>query len=124
MKNLNIVTKQIDGFNEVLHITNQRVIYWRKQKSLILSDLHIGKSAHFQKSGIPIPSSILNKDLERLKQLILYFKVEKLIIVGDLFHAEYNQDLSDFKDVRSLYKQSSNSPSSFISSIISRSLLF
>lgn len=92
-----IVSKEISCRNEVLEITNQRVLHWKSQKSLILSDLHIGKSAHFQKSGIPIPKNVLTTDLERLKQLILYFKTDKLIIVGDLFHAEYNTDLDEFK---------------------------
>jgi DNA ligase-associated metallophosphoesterase len=99
-----IVTKKITCFHEELCITNQRVLFWESQKSLILSDLHIGKSAHFQKSGIPIPSNILKTDLERLKKLILHFSVENLIIVGDLFHAEYNKDLDEFKIWLSQFK--------------------
>lgn len=94
---LKIVTKNIICNDEVLTITNQRVLFWEAQKSLILSDLHIGKSAHFQKSGIPIPSSILQEDLSRLSQLIQHFNAEKLIVVGDLFHANYNKDLDEFK---------------------------
>ena len=98
IKKLSIVTHKINCNDEVLELTNQRVIYWKNKKSLILSDLHIGKSAHFQKSGIPIPSSVLDDDLERLKQLIHHFKATTLIIVGDLFHAEYNKDLDEFKN--------------------------
>ena len=94
---MKIVTKKIQCANETLEITNQRVIFWQKEKALILSDLHIGKSAHFQKSGIPIPSSILREDLLRLENLILHFKANNLLIVGDLFHAEYNTDLDEFK---------------------------
>ena len=94
---LKIVTKNIICNDEVLTITNQRVLFWEAQKSLILSDLHIGKSAHFQKSGIPIPSSILQEDLSRLSQLIQHFNAKKLIVVGDLFHANYNKDLDEFK---------------------------
>ncbi|WP_397447652.1 ligase-associated DNA damage response endonuclease PdeM [Polaribacter sp. R77954] len=97
IKPLTIVTQNIHCNQEVLTLTNQRVMYWKTQESLILSDLHIGKAAHFQKSGIPIPSSILEQDLERLAQLIHHFKTKKLIIVGDLFHAEYNKDLDEFK---------------------------
>ncbi|TMM29985.1 ligase-associated DNA damage response endonuclease PdeM [Polaribacter aestuariivivens] len=97
-KPLVIISKKILCKDEVLEVTNQRVLYWEAQKSLILSDLHIGKSAHFQKSGIPIPKDVLTTDLERLKQLILHFKAENLIIVGDLFHAEYNADLDEFKE--------------------------
>lgn len=97
IKNVSIVSKKIRCNNEILELTNQRVIYWKAQNSLILSDLHIGKSAHFQKSGIPIPSSVLETDLFRLKALIEFFKAKNLIIVGDLFHAEYNKDLDEFK---------------------------
>ncbi len=100
MQNISIISKTIWCNDEVLELTNQRVIYWKAKKSLILSDLHIGKSAHFQKSGIPIPKNVLTRDLERLKQLILHFKAENLIIVGDLFHAEYNSDLDEFKTWR------------------------
>ena len=84
-----IVTKNINCFNEDFTLTNQRAIFWEAQKSLILSDLHIGKSAHFQKSGIAIPSSVLTKDLVRLEELIFHFEVKQLIVVGDLFHAEF-----------------------------------
>ena len=98
MTKIKIVSKKITCCNEILELTNQRVIYWESQNSLILSDLHIGKSAHFQKSGIPIPKDVLTTDLERLKQLILHFKTKNLIIVGDLFHAEYNSDLDEFKN--------------------------
>jgi DNA ligase-associated metallophosphoesterase len=98
IKPIVIVSKKIRCKGEVLEVTNQRVLYWERKKSLILSDLHIGKAAHFQKSGIPIPKDILTTDLARLKQLILHFKVTNLIIVGDLFHAEYNKDLDEFKE--------------------------
>ncbi|WP_299671151.1 ligase-associated DNA damage response endonuclease PdeM [uncultured Polaribacter sp.] len=98
IKPMVIISKKIHYKGEILELTNQRVIFWETQKSLILSDLHIGKSAHFQKSGIPIPKNVLTTDLERLKQLILHFKPVNLIIVGDLFHAEYNTDLDEFKD--------------------------
>lgn len=98
MQNISIISKTIPCNDEVLELTNQRVIYWKTQKSLILSDLHIGKSAHFQKSGIPIPKNVLTTDLERLKQLIEHFNAENLIIVGDLFHAGYNSDLDEFKN--------------------------
>lgn len=93
-----IVTKKITCFYQDLALTNERAIYWKKHNSLILSDLHIGKSAHFQKSGIAIPSSILAKDLARLATLIHHFKATQLIIVGDLFHAEYNKDLDEFNN--------------------------
>lgn len=93
-----IATETIILRNETLLLTNQRAIYWKAQEILILADLHIGKTAHFRKSGIPVSSKVLLKDLLRLQQLILYFKPKRLLVVGDLFHAEFNQDVLFFQE--------------------------
>ncbi|ARV10703.1 phosphoesterase [Winogradskyella sp. PC-19] len=94
---MNIVVKHITIKQEELTLTNQRAIYWKNKNALILSDIHIGKTAHFRRHGIPMPDGILQKDLERLKALITHFEVNQLLIVGDLFHAETNSDMSTFK---------------------------
>jgi len=93
---VNIVTKDIRFGNETLTLTNQRVLFWEAQQALILSDIHIGKTAHFQQHGIAVPDDILNKDLKRLQLLIENFNPQKLIVVGDLFHAAYNQNFEVF----------------------------
>ena len=94
---MKIVTEHITILNEELVLTNQRAIYWNKESALILSDLHIGKTAHFRRHGIPMPDDILQKDLRRLKELINHFNTRRLIFVGDLFHAEANSDMDTFK---------------------------
>jgi len=94
---MTIATKNITIQNETLTLTNQRAIYWEKHNALILSDIHIGKTAHFRKHGIPMPDAILQNDLKRLEQLILHFGVKQLWIVGDLFHAAMNSDMETFK---------------------------
>ena len=94
---MNLVTQEINVQKEKLTLTNQRVLYWESRAALILSDVHIGKSAHFQKSGIPVSSKVFQQDLWRLEQLILRFKPKQLVVVGDLFHAEYNTGVHNFK---------------------------
>ena len=79
-------------------LTNQKALFWETEKALILSDLHVGKAATFRKHGIPISKKVLEHDLDRLYQLLIYFNAEKLIVVGDLFHAEYNSDITYFKN--------------------------
>ena len=93
-----IGAKEIICNRQKLILTNQRALFWETEKALVLSDLHVGKSATFRKHGIPISKKVLEDDLDRLKGLIEYFEAEKLIIVGDLFHAEYNSDIAFFKD--------------------------
>lgn len=94
---MHIVTKNIICNQETFTLTNQRALYWESEGALVLSDLHVGKSAHFRKHGIPIPDNVLIKDLERLKALIAFFKPKTVLIVGDLFHAEFNTDVAHFK---------------------------
>lgn len=87
--------------NQNLVFTNQRALFWQEQKAVIISDLHIGKTAYFRKNGIPIPSDILEKDLERLSILIENFSADQLLIVGDFLHAGKNKDFELFENWRS-----------------------
>ncbi len=77
-------------------ITAGRSIFWENEKALILSDLHVGKSGHFRKSGIGIPQSVLLEDMQRLLAQVQYYKPRQLIIVGDLFHSAENKELDLF----------------------------
>ncbi|WP_163515790.1 ligase-associated DNA damage response endonuclease PdeM [Gelidibacter japonicus] len=94
---MSTITKDISIQNEVLTLTNQRALFWGQHKTLVLSDLHIGKTAHFRKAGIPIPSAILDNDLKKLQDLINFFEAEIVLVVGDLFHAENNTDIDQFQ---------------------------
>jgi len=95
---VNIATLDINFSSEKLTLTNQRALYWQKHSVLIISDLHIGKTAHFRRHGIPVTYQVLEKDLTRLAQLIVHFKAKQIIIVGDLFHADNNTDIKLFKN--------------------------
>lgn len=83
-----------------LWLTAQRSIFWEEQKTLIVSDLHFGKTGHFRKSGIAVPQTIYKEDLQRLISLLNYFKPEQLIVVGDFFHSHANTELDWFKKWR------------------------
>ena len=86
--------------NENLIFTNQRALFWERKKSLIISDLHVGKTAYFRKNGIQVPSDILQDDLERLDFLIQNFKAEELLVVGDFLHVGKNIDFEIFEKWR------------------------
>lgn len=77
-------------------LSPQRSIYWEDEQALILADLHLGKSGHFRKSGIGIPQTVFKEDMQRLLQLVQFFKPQKLIVVGDMFHSEANKELGLF----------------------------
>ncbi|MBW0176518.1 ligase-associated DNA damage response endonuclease PdeM [Sediminibacterium sp.] len=77
-------------------LSPERVLYWEEEKTLILSDLHFGKTGHFRKSGIAVPQSIYQQDLQRLFHQISFFNPEKILIVGDFFHSIENKEMDFF----------------------------
>lgn len=73
-----------------------RCLFWEEQRALILSDLHFGKTGHFRKEGIAVPTEIYQEDLMRLWEQIQYFKPDKIVFVGDLFHSRMNLEFNWF----------------------------
>ncbi|TAD82788.1 MAG: ligase-associated DNA damage response endonuclease PdeM [Bacteroidetes bacterium] len=82
------------GANLVL--SPQRLMYWEAQKMLIVSDLHLGKTGHFRKHGLAVPTAVFKEDLHRLWQSIGFFKPSTLLMVGDFVHSHANLELEVF----------------------------
>ena len=82
-------------------LSGNRCVFWEEEKALILSDLHLGKTGHFRKSGIAVPQTVFKEDMQRLIAQVQYFKPSSLIVVGDLFHSHANKELGLFLKWRS-----------------------
>ena len=87
----------INCSGEELILDKERAIYWPAKRMLIISDIHIGKSAHFRRSGIPVPSTIGQNDLSRITKLTGLYNADILVITGDMFHNKMNSDVEDFR---------------------------
>ena len=74
----------------------ERCLWWEQENTLIVADLHLGKAGHFRKSGIAVPQGIYKADLQRLMAMLYLCKAERLIIVGDLTHSQFNRELDLF----------------------------
>lgn len=83
--------------NEHFILNAERTLFWEDNKTLIVADMHVGKTGHFRKSGINVPQTIYKDDLQRLLAQILFFKAERLIIVGDLTHSAINKEMDLFR---------------------------
>ncbi|MEO8208999.1 MAG: ligase-associated DNA damage response endonuclease PdeM [bacterium] len=96
-KSISVILK-----GEELMLLPQRAIYYKKEKALIVADIHLGKTGHFRNAGIPVPADLAFVDLLRLDDLLIdeNLEVEKLIVLGDLFHAKQNFDLRIFDEWR------------------------
>lgn len=89
---------EISFGGERLVLSPLRAVYWPEKKTLILSDLHLGKSAHFRKNGIPVSSLVNENDIARLEKLLQCYPTRDLIVVGDLIHAGINSDSLKFEE--------------------------
>lgn len=90
----NILETTIFGEQFLLHPF--RAMYWKRNKSLLISDLHLGKVAHFRKAGIPVPGAVSDHNWDRLLSLLIDFQPERVIFLGDLFHSDLNTEWVDF----------------------------
>lgn len=94
---------EING--QKLWLSADRCVYWEKNQTLIVSDLHFGKTGHFRKSGINVPTAVYKEDLQRLMALLQHFQPERLVIVGDLFHSRENLEMELFRKWRSNFPE-------------------
>ncbi len=86
--------------DEHLILSSERTLFWEDQRTLITADLHVGKTGHFRSEGIGVPQAVYRDDLHRLLSQILFFKAERLIIVGDLTHSIANREIDLFRKWR------------------------
>ncbi len=82
-----------------------RAIFWQEQNTLLLSDLHLGKVAHFRKEGYAVPITAGDENWDKLLHLMLDFKPERVLILGDLFHSSYNREWESFGAFMAQFQQ-------------------
>jgi putative SbcD/Mre11-related phosphoesterase len=70
----------------------------QKNKTLVITDLHIGWEMTLKKRGIHIPTQTL-KVLNKLKNLIVKFKPKQILILGDIKHTVATAEISEWKDI-------------------------
>ena len=97
------LSQTINIQGEALQLLPQRAVYWAKEKTLIASDLHWGKTGHFRKNGIAIPANTQHTDEIRLANLIEQTGAERLIIAGDFFHSRENNETKQFTHWRNAH---------------------
>jgi DNA ligase-associated metallophosphoesterase len=86
--------------DEELILLPEKVVWWPSKRTVIVADLHWGKTAHFRKNGIAIPAETQKQDEKRLADLIARHSAERLIIAGDLFHSKANNETDSFNHWR------------------------
>ena len=71
---------------ETFQFYSNRAFEWRAKKTVVISDLHLGKAETFLQNGLWLPQSAQHEDLAELRELILKTDSTRLLILGDLIH--------------------------------------
>lgn len=87
---LNVLDINLVG--ELFQLLPQKAVYRPAKKQLILTDVHLGKATHFRKQGIALPAQSHLKDVDKIHFLLKTLKPETVLILGDLFHSDYNRE--------------------------------
>jgi DNA ligase-associated metallophosphoesterase len=66
----------------------QKALYWRREKTLVVADIHFGKAAAFRALGVPVPRGTTSENLAGLDALIAAYDVESIVFLGDFLHAK------------------------------------
>jgi uncharacterized protein len=78
-----------------LSLLTERAVWHAPSRTLWVADVHLGKAATFRALGQPAPAGTTRENLNRLTALINSWRPDRLIFLGDLFHARqaYTQTL-------------------------------
>jgi len=65
-----------------------RTLHWPSEGVLFAADIHLGKAATYRSLGVPVPKGTTATTLRRLDEALLETRPERLVLLGDLWHAK------------------------------------
>ena len=80
------LTTALDG--ERVTLLAERALYWPRERTLFVADVHLGKAAAFRAGGVPLPRGSTAADLARLTRLVTCTGASRIVVLGDFLHAK------------------------------------
>jgi uncharacterized protein len=102
-----ISTKNIFKNKKILRKTKiiYSTLFFEKQKTLVIGDLHIGQEEGFNKEGILIPRTNFSRLIENLKKVFEKTgKVKKVILLGDIKHEFGSANNQEWDEIIKLFE--------------------
>ena len=84
---------------EPISLLPERAVLLPRRRTLVIADPHFGKAAAFRQAGIPIPHGTTKANLERLSSVLTRTAAERLVVLGDFFHAAEGCDEQTFAKI-------------------------
>ncbi len=78
---------QIEVAGQSLVLLPERALWWPARRSLIVADVHFGKSSVFRSQGLAVPGGSTQDNLSRLRTCLARYPASRLLCLGDLTHA-------------------------------------
>lgn len=72
---------------ETVYLLAARALYWPREQTLFVADVHLGKAASFRAGGVAVPRGATATDLGRLDALLVRTGALRLAVLGDFLHA-------------------------------------
>jgi len=72
---------------EEMLLCGDHAMVWGARRTLLIADAHFGKAAAFRARGMPVPVGTTANNLVRLEALVDAHEVERVVFLGDMFHA-------------------------------------
>jgi len=92
------MTQSIQIKNQEFILHPHGGIFWVEKSMLLISDVHLGKVAHFRKFGAAVPQKAIHKNFILLDEIVSYFQPFQICFLGDLFHSSLNKEWQFFEN--------------------------
>lgn len=79
------IVGQVGG--EAVEFLADRALWWPREATLFVADVHLGKAATLRAGGIALPRGATAADLARLAALVDRLRARRLVVLGDFLHA-------------------------------------
>ncbi|MBK9256478.1 MAG: ligase-associated DNA damage response endonuclease PdeM [Saprospiraceae bacterium] len=79
-----------------LQLLPEKAIFIKESRTLVISDLHLGKVTHFRNSGIAVPAASEGTSMQMLSSAIEKYTPSDVWFLGDLFHSVHNNIWEQF----------------------------
>lgn len=79
--------RTIEIAGEPVMLLPEKALYWPRERTLVIADIHFGKAAAFRALGVPVPRGTTTQNLEALDALIAAYSVTRIVFLGDFLHS-------------------------------------
>lgn len=77
----------IELAGESVLLLPEKALYWPRERTLVVADIHFGKAAAFRALGVPVPRGTTTQNLDALDHLLARYPATRIVFLGDFLHA-------------------------------------